>query len=78
MQQPTKKFRSLQEFWEGKSNTSQMDRTHYTVTKISISNLAVQFQQVQSKTADFGYLGDILSALYNLDDGDTSSEVNEL
>jgi hypothetical protein len=31
-----------------------LDWTHYTVTKTPISNLAVQFQQVQGETADFG------------------------
>jgi hypothetical protein len=48
------------------------------VTKTPISNLAVQLQQVQGETTDFGYLGDIQSDQYNLDDGNTSSEVNEL
>jgi hypothetical protein len=38
-----------------------MDGTYYTVTKQTISNLAVQFGQKQSETADFGYLGDIQS-----------------
>ena len=66
------------EFWEEKVTTSQMDGTHYTVTKTPISNLAVQFQQAQGETADLGYLEDIQSDQYNLDDGNTSSEVNEL
>ena len=77
-QQPTKRFRSLQEFWERKVTTSQMDGTHYTVTKTPIFNLAVQFQQAQGETAVLGYLEDIQSDQYNLDDGNTSSEVNEL
>ena len=62
-QQPTKKFKSLQEFWERKVSTSQMDgATHFTITKQTISNLAVQFGQKQEETADLGYLGDIRSA----------------
>ena len=54
-QQPTKKFKSLQEFWEIKVTTSQMDGTQYTLIKTPISNLAVEFQQEQGETADFGY-----------------------
>ena len=55
------------------------------MTKQPISNLAVQLQQEQGETAGFGYLGDILSDQYKLDDdpssiidGNSSSEVNEL
>ena len=55
-----------------------MDGTHYTMTKTPISNLAVQFQQAQRERADFCYLGEIRSDQYNLDDVNTSSEVNEL
>jgi hypothetical protein len=34
---------SLQEFWERKVTTSQMDGNHYTMTKQTIYNWAVQF-----------------------------------